>query len=69
MEHVCQRLKLTPLCYLWQRDQEELLQEMIGSNLDAILIKTAGIGLTTRHLGMSIKEMQPTLLKLVCSCQ
>jgi diphthine-ammonia ligase len=65
VEHVCQRLSLTPLCYLWQRDQAELLTEMIDSGLEAILIKVAGIGLTSKHLGKSLLEMQPTLVKLV----
>ncbi|KAI0776109.1 hypothetical protein BD413DRAFT_649402 [Trametes elegans] len=64
VEHVCRRLGLTPLSYLWQRDQEELLSEMIEANLSAILIKVAGIGLTAKHLGKTLAEMQPTLLKM-----
>lgn len=65
VEHVCQRLSLTPLCYLWQRDQAELLTEMIDSGLEAIIIKVAGIGLATKHLGKTLAEIQPTLVKLV----
>ncbi|EJU06218.1 hypothetical protein DACRYDRAFT_45569 [Dacryopinax primogenitus] len=64
VEHVCRRLQLTPLAYLWQRGQVELLAEMVESGVDAILIKVAGIGLTPQHLGKSLAEMQPTLLKL-----
>ncbi|TFY65643.1 hypothetical protein EVG20_g5452 [Dentipellis fragilis] len=64
VEHVCRRLSLTPLCYLWQRDQAELLSEMIAAGMDAILIKVAGIGLTSDHLGKSLAQMQPTLTKL-----
>ncbi|KAF8812566.1 hypothetical protein BYT27DRAFT_7160154 [Phlegmacium glaucopus] len=64
VEHVCRRLSLTPLCYLWQRNQQELLSEMIEAGMDAILIKVAGIGLTTAHLGKSLVQMEPTLLKL-----
>ncbi|KAH8105926.1 hypothetical protein BXZ70DRAFT_998103 [Cristinia sonorae] len=64
VEHVCRRLSLTPLCYLWQRDQAELLAEMIQSGLEAILIKVAGIGLTKEHLGRTLAQMQPTLTKL-----
>ena len=63
--HRCRRLKLIPLCYLWQRDQQELLSEMIKASMDAILIKVAGIGLTTVHLGKSLVQMEPILLKLV----
>ncbi|KAH6915328.1 meiotically up-regulated 71 protein [Coprinopsis sp. MPI-PUGE-AT-0042] len=64
VEHVCRRLSLTPLCYLWQRDQSELLSEMIEAGLTAVLIKVAGIGLTPKHLGKTLGEMQPTLMKL-----
>lgn len=64
MEHVCRRLGLTPLCYLWQRDQRELLSEMIEAGMDCILIKVAGIGLTTKHLGKTLAQMQPMLQKL-----
>src|SRR6266404_5183891 len=61
----CQRLSLTPLSYLWQRNQAELLSEMIAAGMEAILIKVAGIGLTTEHLGKRLSEMQPTLTRLV----
>ncbi|KAG6869305.1 hypothetical protein C0993_000058 [Termitomyces sp. T159_Od127] len=64
VEHVCRRLGLTPLCYLWNRDQGELFEEMITAGMEAILIKVAGIGLTTKHLGKTLAEMHPTLLKL-----
>ncbi|KDR83614.1 hypothetical protein GALMADRAFT_235897 [Galerina marginata CBS 339.88] len=64
VEHVCRRLELTPLCYLWQRNQGELLAEMIEAGMEAILIKVAGIGLTTSHLGKTLAQMEPTLKKL-----
>lgn len=32
--------------------------------MDAIIIKVAGIGLKINHLGKTLAEMQPTLLKL-----
>ena len=61
----CRRLGLTPLSYLWQRDQRELLAEMIEAGLEAILIKVAGVGLQTKHLGKTLAQMQTTLLRLV----
>lgn len=61
----CHRLALTPLCFLWQRDQTELLQEMLDSSLEAVIIKVAGIGLTTDHLGKSLGHMQRILKTLV----
>ncbi|ABN65776.2 adenine nucleotide alpha hydrolase [Scheffersomyces stipitis CBS 6054] len=64
VENVCGRLNLTSLAYLWQRDQYELMQEMIRYQLDARLIKVAAIGLNSTMLGKSITEMFPTLVKL-----
>ncbi|CAE6401204.1 unnamed protein product [Rhizoctonia solani] len=59
VDHVCQRLGLTPLCYLWQRDQRELMSEMIAAGVEAILIKVAGIGLKEQHLGKTLAQMEP----------
>ncbi|KAG8766615.1 hypothetical protein FRC12_006750 [Ceratobasidium sp. 428] len=64
VDHVCQRLSLTPLCYLWQRDQRELMSEMIEAGVEAILIKVAGIGLQERHLGRTLAQMEPAFHKL-----
>jgi diphthine-ammonia ligase len=64
VENVCDRLNLTSLCYLWQRDQYELMSEMCQYNLDARLIKVAAIGLNSTHLGKSIQQMLPQLKKL-----
>lgn len=61
----CSRLGLTPLAYLWQRDQGNLLSEMIEAGVEAIIIKVAGIGLTPNHLGKTLAQLQPHLLKLV----
>jgi len=38
---------------------------MIAAGMEAVLIKVAGIGLTAKHLGKTITEMQPTLTTLV----
>lgn len=63
VENVCERLGLTSLTYLWQRDQTELMQDM-APVLDARLVKVAAIGLTEKHLGRLIGEMLPILIKL-----
>ncbi|KAJ9088842.1 diphthine--ammonia ligase, variant 2 [Entomophthora muscae] len=44
VENICKRLDLTSLAFLWQREQEALLQDMIDSGLEAILIKVAAMG-------------------------
>ncbi|CAK1543026.1 unnamed protein product [Leptosia nina] len=63
VENVCQRLGLVSLAYLWRRNQKELLQEMISSGVEAIIIKVAALGLDPRvHLGMTLKDIQPHLL-------
>lgn len=65
IENVCKRLDLQPLTYLWQRNQEDLLQEMIASNIEAIIIKVAALGLDPdKHLGKTLNEMEPYLFKL-----
>ncbi|PWY98963.1 hypothetical protein BCV70DRAFT_201181 [Testicularia cyperi] len=66
VEHVCLRtsLNLLPLTFLWQRNQLQLLREMVSSGLESILIKVAGIGLTQTHLGKTLGQMQPKLEQL-----
>lgn len=64
VENVCKRLGLKSLSFLWQKDQEKLLNDMVVSGLNAILIKVAAIGLTRKDLGKSLAEMQDKLLTL-----
>lgn len=65
VENVCVRLGLQPLAYLWRRDQESLLSEMISANLHAILIKVAAVGLDPeKHLGKPLADMEPYLKQL-----
>ncbi|KAJ0176196.1 hypothetical protein K1T71_008370 [Dendrolimus kikuchii] len=66
VENVCRRLGLISLAYLWRRNQKELLQEMIASNIEAIIIKVAALGLDPKmHLGMTLREIQPHLLVML----
>lgn len=64
VENVCQRLGLTCLAFLWERSQDELLDEIIASGLDARVIKTAAYGLGKEHLGKSLAELRPLLVRL-----
>lgn len=64
VENVCSRLGLISLSYLWQRNQEELLNEMIQCSVNAIIIKVAALGLKSQHLGKSLVEMQSHLKKM-----
>ena len=57
---------LSSLAYLWQRNQKELLKEMIDSHIEAVLIKVATMGLEpNKHLGKTISEMYPYLINIV----
>ena len=65
IHNVDTRLNLTPLAYLWQRDQDELIEEMVGCKIDAILIKVAALGLEpAMHLGKSIADLKDHLRRM-----
>ncbi|KAF2363413.1 Diphthamide synthase domain [Trinorchestia longiramus] len=65
VENVCVRLGLVCLSYLWQREQQELLTEMLHCGVEAVLVKAAGAGLVPQqHCGLTLNQLQPTLLKL-----
>ena len=65
VENVCKRLGLISLAYLWRRNQEELLNEMINCNIEAVIIKVAALGLNPNyHLGKTISILRPDILKL-----
>lgn len=63
VENICQRLGWTCLSYLWQRDRNELIHEIVEkANIHAILIKVAGAGLDpNKHLNRTLKDLLPTL--------
>ncbi len=65
VENVCLRVGgLSPLCYLWGKDQTELLDEIISAGIEAIIIKVAAMGLEPKtHLGMDLDTIRPELLR------
>jgi diphthine-ammonia ligase len=76
-EHVCSRLSLIPLAFLWRRaPQASLLREMLQLNqnkdhihnhppnatpMQAIVVKTASMGLSSRHLNRTLLDLLPHL--------
>uniref|UniRef100_A0A7M4FM42 Diphthine--ammonia ligase n=1 Tax=Crocodylus porosus TaxID=8502 RepID=A0A7M4FM42_CROPO len=69
VEDVCKRLNLQPLAYLWRRNQEALLREMISLDIQAMIIKVAAFGLDPdKHLGKTLDQMEPYLLELSKKC-
>lgn len=64
VENVASRLGLTVLAYLWERDQTQLLGEMVSNGVEAILIKVACVGLTRKHLGQSLAQIESRMAVL-----
>ncbi|KAJ9099957.1 hypothetical protein QFC21_003965 [Naganishia friedmannii] len=66
IEHVASRpsLGLTCLCYLWQRPEAELVDEMLASGLRAVIMKVAGLGLKVEDVGKELGAMRPKLARL-----
>lgn len=46
------------MAYLWNRDQGELLDEMIKSKMDIHVVKICSIGLKPDMLGKSVMELR-----------
>ena len=64
VEHVCDRLGLTSLAFMWRRPQQQLLRTMIGRDVDAIIVKIAAMGLCGKQLGKTIAELEPMFCRL-----
>ena len=65
VEHVCSRLNIVSLSYLWRRKQDELLDEMINDGkLNSVLVKVATLGLDQSHLGKSLGDVRDHLHKM-----
>jgi diphthine-ammonia ligase len=58
VENCCQRLGLISLAYLWNRNQHELLDDMIKANMQVQIVKICSIGLRHDQLGKSIVELR-----------
>lgn len=52
------------IALLWNLEAKPLLDSMIENGIEAILIKVASYGLTTQHLGKTLAELRPHLMKL-----
>jgi len=59
IESVCARLGLISLSFLWQRQQDEVFDAIVDSGIDAVLVKTAAVGLEPeKHLGKSLRALR-----------
>jgi diphthine-ammonia ligase len=69
IEHVCRRMGLKSLSYLWQKEPKALLKQCSDIGLKAIIIKTASMGLMpSRHLGKTLDEIEGDLVRLESEC-
>ena len=50
VEHVCLRLGLIPLAYLWLRNRDTLLHNILDSGVNAVAVKVAGAGNVYIHI-------------------
>ncbi|XP_952275.1 uncharacterized protein TA13205 [Theileria annulata] len=64
VKNVCSRLNLSSVNPLWERNQRDLIKEMIDEGMEAILIKTCSLGLNEKHLGRKISEIYEELLEM-----
>ena len=64
VESVCLRLGMTPLAFLWRRQQSALLREMVEHKVEAVLVKVACLGLDSSHLGLTLAQAEPGLTRL-----
>lgn len=65
IEHVCQRLGLVSISYLWQAEQLPLLERMLSCGMEVILVKVAGVGLGVDLVGKDLRDLMPLLRRLV----
>ncbi|KAI5189330.1 diphthine-ammonia ligase [Nematocida sp. AWRm77] len=56
VEHVCERLGLTPLAYLWDRNQKELLKEMVDAGMHAVVVKS-GSAVLNKFVGCTLADV------------
>ncbi|BFU25466.1 Adenine nucleotide alpha hydrolase family protein [Entamoeba histolytica HM-1:IMSS-B] len=68
LKNVANRCGLKVLVPLWQKDQKEVLNEIIESNLDVRLVKVCSMGLNQNDIGKSLAQMKEKLLRLNKLC-
>jgi diphthine-ammonia ligase len=64
VENCCERLGLVSMAPLWEMPQDKVLDLVEEFGLQAILVKTAFVGLDDTHLGRTTKELRPVFRKL-----
>ncbi|KAJ9469654.1 Diphthine--ammonia ligase [Diplonema papillatum] len=61
VESVCARLGLVSLAYLWQRDEDEYVDELAEEGFEAKIVKVASMGLLLSDLGKNLSDISDRL--------
>lgn len=64
VENICNRLNKKALCPLWNRNQLELLEEMIEYGIDGIIVKIASSLFNKNCLKMNLTEIRNYMAKI-----
>ena len=64
VDKACALAGMRSLTFMWQRDQCQLLEDIVASGVDARIIKVASLGLNSRHLGLPLKTAKDELISL-----
>jgi diphthine-ammonia ligase len=64
VENVCARLKLTSFSPLWMMTQDDMLEEILGAQIETVLVRVASAGLGPEHLGSPLSDLKPHLYSL-----
>ncbi|KAH0475938.1 MAG: hypothetical protein KVP17_001782 [Porospora cf. gigantea B] len=63
VEATCASLGLLSVAPLWKIPQKDLLELILGSEVDAMVVKVASDGLDENHVGVSLSSIRDHLLK------
>lgn len=64
VENCAQRLGIISMAPLWELPQAHILDLVEQYNIEAILVKTAFVGLDDRHIGKTTKTLRPVFRQL-----
>ncbi|KAM0676136.1 diphthine--ammonia ligase [Gurleya vavrai] len=64
VENVCKRLNCASLAPLWNKNQKQLLDEMINYGMDAKIVKVAADGFGKECIGFNLKQIRDKIDEL-----
>ena len=64
VENCCERLGIVSMAPLWELPQVKVLDLVEEHKIEAIIVKTAFVGLDDTHIGKTTRELRPVFRKL-----